>query len=142
LLAATFHCGPAASEPLARTIHQKTAGNPFFVHELLRMLNREGAFRLDAEHGRWWWDPSEIDRASLTDNVVDLMVQRLRRLPADSLQSLCLAACLGSPFDVETLAALAEQPPATVVAALRAAVQDGILLPAPSARFRFQHARL
>jgi len=142
LLAATFHSGPAASESLARTIHQKTAGNPFFVHELLRMLNREGAFRLDAEHGRWSWDPSEIDRASLTDNVVDLMVQRLRRLPADSLQSLCLAACLGGPFDVETLAALAEQPPATVVVALRAAVQDGLLLPAPSARFRFQHARL
>lgn len=142
LLAATLRCDPAASEPLARTIHQKTAGNPFFVHELLHMLSREGAFRLDAEHERWSWNPSEIDRASLTDNVVDLMVQRLRRLPPDSLQSLCLAACLGSPFDVETLAALSEQPRAAVASALRAAVQDGILLPASSARFRFQHARL
>src|SRR6185295_13869097 len=61
LLAATLHSDPAATEPLARTIHHKTAGNPFFVHELLRMLHRDGAFRLDAEHGRWSWDASEIE---------------------------------------------------------------------------------
>ena len=134
---------PGASQPLARHIRQKTAGNPFFVNELLTMLHREGAFRFDAAEGRWDWDPSEIERAALTDNVVDLMVQRLRRLPADSLQYLCLAACLGSPFDVETLAALAERPRGEPsLAALREAVRSGCCCPPPTARFRFQHARL
>jgi predicted ATPase len=93
---------------LARIVHEKTGGNPFFVHEFLNTLAREGAFRLNAAEGRWEWDPERIAGAAASDNVVDLVVRRLRGLHPGTAQALGRAACIGQTFDAKTLAALAD----------------------------------
>ncbi|HEX2659821.1 MAG TPA: AAA family ATPase [Polyangia bacterium] len=157
LVAATMRTSPETAAPLAAVVQQKTAGNPFFVHELLNLLAREGTFRLNAAEGQWVWDLGAIERAAVSNNVVELMVQRLRRLQPRTAHLLSLGACIGESFDEGTLDALADERP--VAEALRDAVRDGILLhddrevasrwpsaaegqTPPKPRFRFQHARL
>jgi len=129
LIADTLHCEPGQSAPLAQLIFNKTAGNPFFVNELLRLLHRDGAFHFDAGQGAWHWDLAKIQSASISDNIVELMVSRLRSLPDQTLEQLCTAACLGARFELIKLSRVADRPLHAIAAALREAVLVDILIP-------------
>ncbi|HKO48606.1 MAG TPA: AAA family ATPase [Polyangiaceae bacterium] len=129
LVAETLHCERARSASLAGLVFKKTAGNPFFVNELLRMLHRDRTFRFLPGEGRWEWDAERIQTASVSDNVVDLMVARLRSLPAATLAHLCKAACLGSQFDLEQLAKISDDAPDTLAVSLWEAVQSELVTP-------------
>lgn len=139
LVADTLRCDLARSAPLARLVFQKTGGNPFFVNELLRMLHRDGAFRFVADEARWDWDYQTIEKAAVSDNVADLMVARLCQLPEQTLAQLRVAACLGSHFELATLARVVERSPGSVAAALWVAVDQNVLLPLGSG-YRLIHS--
>ena len=47
-------------------------------------------------HARWTWDLNRIHAKGYTDNVVDLMVGKLNRLPAETQKALQQLACLGN----------------------------------------------
>src|SRR6202043_2452695 len=52
---------------------------------------------------RWSWDLDRIHAKGYTDNVVDLMVGKLSRLPADTQNALRLLACLGNSAEITRL---------------------------------------
>ena len=79
--------------PLAQLIHEKTAGNPFFAIQFISALAEEGLLTFDYGEGRWSWDLNRIHAKGYTDNVVDLMVGKLNRLPVETQKALT-AACL------------------------------------------------
>ncbi|HTX54615.1 MAG TPA: AAA family ATPase, partial [Candidatus Baltobacteraceae bacterium] len=81
LIADALHCPPERAEPLAQLVHDKTAGNPFFVIQFLRALAEEGLLTFEHDQARWCWDLDRIHAKGFTDNVVDLMVGKLSRLP-------------------------------------------------------------
>ena len=58
------------------------------------------------DHGeaRWSWDLDRIHAKGYTDNVVDLMVGKLSRLPAGTQEALQQLACLGNGADIALLA--------------------------------------
>ena len=60
------------------------------------------------DKGRWLWNLDRIRAKGNTDNVVDLMVGKLSRLPIATQQALQLLACIGSGADVATLAIVME----------------------------------
>src|SRR6185436_6668723 len=68
----TLRCHPERGRPLAELIAGKTAGNPFFVAQLLRHLHQSGALRFDGELNTWTWDLADVRAAAASDNVVDL----------------------------------------------------------------------
>ncbi len=96
LIADALRCAPARAAPLAQLVHDKTAGNPFFVIQFLYALAEEGLLTFDHDAARWCWDLSRIHAKGYTDNVVDLMVGKLTRLPAATQQALQQLACLGN----------------------------------------------
>ncbi len=89
--------------PLARLVHNKTAGNPFFAIQFLSALAEEGLLTLDRAEERWSWDLPRIQAKGYTDNVIDLMVGKLHRLPVETQEALQQLACLGSRAEIETL---------------------------------------
>src|SRR6185295_5273157 len=70
-----------SAAPLAELVHQKTAGNAFFVIQFLSALVEEGMIAFDHGAARWSWDLARVHAKGYTDNVVDLMVAKLARLP-------------------------------------------------------------
>ena len=98
--------------PLAQLVHAKTGGNPFFVIQFLKALERDGHLRFDAATARWIYRIEQIADAPLADNVVELMTRSIQRLPPKSQYALTLAACIGNRFDRRTLAIVSEQSPA------------------------------
>ncbi|MDC0723771.1 ATP-binding protein [Nannocystis bainbridge] len=141
LLADTLRCGPEAADQLAGLLHAKTAGNPFFVGQFLTMLAAEGLLYLDPEAGVWRWDLAAIETQGYTDNIVALMLERLRGLPAATQRALSLLACAGAEIAPTTLAALLGRDEAAVMADLAPALTDALVV-ARGGQLKFTHDRV
>jgi PAS domain S-box-containing protein len=99
----TLSCAPARATPLARLVHEKTAGNPFFAIQFISALAEEGLLRFDHDGACWRWKLDRIRSKRRTDNVVDLMVGRLTRLPVQTQVALRQFACLGNVAGIAML---------------------------------------
>ncbi|WAS89871.1 AAA family ATPase [Nannocystis punicea] len=126
--------------PLADAVLTRTGGNPFFVQEFVRSLYDHGVLAYAAGSG-WRWDLAAIDALGYTDNVVDLMVRTIARLPPATVQALELAAAIGHRFDLDVLAAVSECSPADACARLDPAVGEGLVI-AGRDGYRFAHDKV
>ncbi|MFM0342074.1 trifunctional serine/threonine-protein kinase/ATP-binding protein/sensor histidine kinase [Paraburkholderia fungorum] len=125
-MADTLHAPPASCEPLTHLICERTESNPFFFIQFLDALHKEGLLRRDAQIQAWQWDLEQIKAKDFADNVVDLMLGKLRQLPVPAQEALQLAACLGNRFDLRILALVSGQ--AEVEHHLAPAVHEKLIL--------------
>ena len=63
-------------------MHEKTGGNPFFAIQFLTALNEDGLLAFDPVAPAWRWDIDRIRDRNYTDNVADLLVEKMKRLSA------------------------------------------------------------
>ncbi len=96
LIADALHCEAGRVSDLVQLILRKTDGNPFFINQFLSTLTNEGLIAFDSVRSRWSWDLEGIYAKGYTDNVADLMVGKLVRLPAATQMALQQLACLGN----------------------------------------------
>ena len=108
LIADALHCETDRAADLAQLILQKTDGNPFFTNQFLSALMDEGLITFDSVHSRWSWDLHRIHAKGYTDNVADLMIGKLVRLPPATQQALQKLACLGNIANAAMLAIVHE----------------------------------
>ncbi|MGF6722111.1 PAS domain S-box-containing protein [Paraburkholderia sp. GAS41] len=141
LIAEALHCEPLRTEPLAQLVHDKTAGNPFFVIQFLHALVEEGLIPFDHDAGQWCWDIHRIHAKGYTDNVVDLMIGKLSRLPEETQQALQQLACLGNVAALTTLSTVLGIPQAQAHAVLWEAVRHE-LVERLDGSYRFAHDRV
>jgi predicted ATPase/signal transduction histidine kinase len=119
---------------LSELLFNKTAGNPFFLTQLLLSLHREKLLTYDASAGKWQWDIRHIQAVGITDKtVVELVAGNIEKLPESAQSALKLAACIGSQFSLEVLALVSEKPAAATAADLWPALQAGLILPLSNA---------
>jgi predicted ATPase len=85
-------------------IFRETEGNPFFIEEVCKALVESG--KLYYEHGRW--DRPSIEELGIPQSVRVAIQARVGKLPADSQETLRLAAVLGRQFDFDTLVEASE----------------------------------
>jgi len=141
LIADTLRCEVERAAPLAQVVHEKTGGNPFFVIQFLHALAEEDLLRFDYGAACWCWDLARIHAKGYTENVVDLMVGKLSRLPVETQQALQQLACLGNVAAVATLAIVLATSEAQVRASLWPAVRQE-LVERLEGDFRFIHDRV
>src|ERR1700678_4760258 len=103
LIADTLSCAPDRAAPLARLVHEKTDGNPFFAIQFISALAEEGLLRFDHDAARWRWELDRLHAKGYTDNVVDLMVEKLTRLPARTQPRLQHLPSLGNVAEITML---------------------------------------
>jgi predicted ATPase/GAF domain-containing protein/tRNA A-37 threonylcarbamoyl transferase component Bud32 len=128
-------------EPLALLVGEKTAGNPFFAIQFLISLHDDGLIRLDPQTLAWRCDIDAARARGYTDNVAELMVGKLRRLPAEAQEALRIAACAGNVVDGSTLAVLRERSEEETHRDVWDLVRDG-LLHRSGDTYRFSHDRV
>ena len=141
LIADALRCGPAQAAPLAQLVHEKTGGNPFFAIQFLYALADEGLLAFDHGAARWCWDLDRIHAKGYTDNVVDLMVGKLTRLPMETQTALQLLACLGNVAEIATLCLIRGTSEQAVHADLWEAVRQELILRLDGA-YKFIHDRV
>ena len=141
LIADALRCERPHVAPLALLVHEKTVGNPFFVIQFLHALAEEGLLRFDHDASCWRWDVDRIHAKHYTDNVVDLMVGKLTRLPVETQQALEHLACLGNVATIMMLSIGVGTPEEQVHAALWPAVRQE-LVQRLEGHYRFIHDRV
>ncbi len=141
LVADAVHCEPDVALPLARLVHDKTGGNPFFVIQFLAELADEDLLAFDSRAAAWSWDLDRIRAQGYTENVVDLMVEKIRRLPDATQEALRLLACLGNVVEIKTLTRVQGASEEEIDSALWEAVRDGIVVRLEGT-YRFLHDRI
>jgi diguanylate cyclase (GGDEF)-like protein len=129
LIAETLHSHPQSVNGLAELVMRKTEGNPFFVNEFLQTLHSENLLAFDRTAGQWHWDLAQIEAVGFTNNVVEMMVGQLQKLPPSVQKVLSLTACLGSEFDLETIALVEDRIDTEVFVDLKTATERRFLLP-------------
>ncbi len=141
LIADALRCEPRHAAPLTQLVHEKTAGNPFFVIQFLYALAEEHLLAFDHGSSRWTWDLQRIRVKGYTDNVVDLMVGRLTRLPAETQKALQLLACLGNVGEIAMLSIVLGTSAEQIQTALWEAVRQE-LVERLDGSYRFIHDRV
>ena len=141
LVADSLHCEPESAEPLAQLIHEKTTGNPFFAIQFFSALAEENLLTFDHGERRWSWDLNRIHAKGYTDNVVDLMVWKLNRLPVETVNALKQLACLGNRAESALLALVYEVSEEELHRDLKEALRTGLVLYSEGA-YRFLHDRV
>ena len=81
----------------------------------------------DRLSGEWQWDNEAVNNIDITDNVVDLMVETLNRLPEDTRDILQLAACMGGVFDLQQIADLYRRSVTDIYQALLPSIDAGLV---------------
>ncbi|ANJ72086.1 AAA family ATPase [Ralstonia insidiosa] len=140
LVADALHCAPSQVAPLAGLVQEKTAGNPFFAIQFLAALGEEGLLAFDQRTG-WSWNPEQIQAKGFTDNVADLMLGKLGRLPLQTQSALQQLACLGNQAAIPILSIALGRSEAALEEVFWEAVRAGLVLRSEGA-YGFLHDRV
>jgi class 3 adenylate cyclase/tetratricopeptide (TPR) repeat protein len=132
LVAALTGLAPPAE--LLDWLQSETAGNPFFVEELVHHLESTGlvtsAERLSAEN------------VGVPARVMELVARRLQRLSPPAFEALRVASVIGSEFDIDVLASVLNEREDRLVELLDEAVAARMLVEVPCCvgSYGFSHA--
>jgi DNA-binding SARP family transcriptional activator len=123
--------GQLLAPELVRAISRETAGNPFFVGELIRHLGDDPGGILSARG------------ADVPERVREVVDLRLNRLGENCVRLLGVAAVLGGEFDLPTLEAVSDLEGGDLTEALDRALAAGVVVEVDDPdleRFAFSHA--
>jgi predicted ATPase/serine phosphatase RsbU (regulator of sigma subunit)/tRNA A-37 threonylcarbamoyl transferase component Bud32 len=136
LVADALSCAIDRALSLTEIIFKKTNGNPFFSNQFLKKLHEDKLIYFDfasrlpgGDRGGWQCDLTKIRELAVSDDVVEFVANNLQKLPIATQDVLKLAACIGSQFDLESLAVVCEKSQIDTAAYLWKALQEGLILP-------------
>ncbi|KAI1130300.1 putative histidine kinase HHK1p [Nemania abortiva] len=159
---------PEDVAPLALILQSKTAGNPFYIREMLNACYRQKCIWYDYHESRWLYDLDRLFEQFKSEHGYDVLdndfiTRRLNELPPASRWILAWAALLGNTFSFDLVCQLMsgelgliddgcadaednKQPTVfskrETVAGLQAAVNACIIVQGETDdRFRFAHDR-
>jgi PAS domain S-box-containing protein len=141
LVADSTHSEPEPVRQLADLIHEKTAGNPFFAIQFISTLAEEGLLAFHYDERQWRWALNRIHAKGYTDNVVDLMVGKLNRLPAGTQKVMQQLACLGDTTDFTLLRIVSNASDEEIHTQLWEAARTGLVFRSGDA-YKFLHDRV
>jgi hypothetical protein len=121
--------GAAIAAPVARNLHDRTAGNPFFVLELARLLGADGHLSRHAA-------PEAVP-----STVLDVVRDRTARLDDQTKHMLQVAAVIGTELDIRILALSSGLDEQTCLDRFQELEELGMLTASPAnpRQFRFAH---
>jgi PAS domain S-box-containing protein len=141
LISDSLRCEAEPTASLARLVYQKTAGNPFFAIQFISALAEEELLTFDHSAMEWCWDLDRIHAKGYTENVVDLMVEKLNRLSVRTQKALQLFACIGNSAEDVLLETAYEGLGKDLHDNIWEAVQTGLVFRSEGA-YRFLHDRV
>jgi predicted ATPase/signal transduction histidine kinase/tRNA A-37 threonylcarbamoyl transferase component Bud32 len=129
LIGDTLNLGGDRIPPLAQFIYNKTDGNPFFSLQLLQSLAQDNLLTFNFEQGEWQWEINRLQGTEITDDVIELTLTQIQKLPEATQALLNLAACIGNRFDFNFLTWVSEGKKSDTIQHLYPALQEGLIFP-------------
>ena len=122
---------------VAAALHVHTAGNPFFLGQLLAHMAETGAtYR---RRGPWSYY-ADAEGLEVPEAAVEVVARRLGRLSAQANRALVLASVAGADFDLEVIEVADEAHAETVLDGLEEAQAAALVIEDRPGHYRFAHA--
>jgi predicted ATPase/class 3 adenylate cyclase/GAF domain-containing protein len=128
-------------KPLAKILINHTDGNAFYTTQLIQNLFAQDILFFDEKSKEWRWDDKIIGNMVIPDNVVELMVQRVKKLDSTTQRLLKTGSCIGNTFSSAHLEILLDIPFGEFETSLICAQEEGLIL-ADKEEYRFLHDRI
>ncbi|HHP7231624.1 MAG TPA: AAA family ATPase [Xenococcaceae cyanobacterium] len=113
---------------LANLVSRKTNGNPFFINQFLKSLNDKELLNFQTHTGCWSWNLKQLQKTNFTDNVIELMVEKIEKLASHTKNMLKLAACIGNEFNLAILATVSNLSYQSILSSLNQGIQEELIL--------------
>ncbi|WP_443127565.1 AAA family ATPase [Gracilibacillus sp. D59] len=117
------------AEPLVELMYRITKGNPFFIIQLLQLLNQEQIIDFDLNTATWKISLTALKQIPMTDSMIDFIMKQINQLSAETIKLLQLAACIGSQFNLQLIATIAGEDYVTTANRLWDGLEEGVILP-------------
>eukprot|EP00026_Physarum_polycephalum_P000057 Phypoly_transcript_00057.p1 GENE.Phypoly_transcript_00057~~Phypoly_transcript_00057.p1 ORF type:complete len:2589 (+),score=470.61 Phypoly_transcript_00057:138-7904(+) len=127
LVSDSFRCDREKAAPLSLLINKKTGGNPFFVGQFLKTITHDKLVQFNYKTREWEWSLDQLRAMQYTENVVDFMVAKIRKLSPEVQHVLQLASCLGNTFTVPMLSTVSQLTFDDVESCLTAVLLSGLV---------------
>ncbi|GAA0178875.1 AAA family ATPase [Clostridium sediminicola] len=130
LLSDTFNEAKIDEEKLnelSRFVFEKTGGNPFFIRQFLGYLYKKEYIWFNYEEMTWYWSIEEIKKENITENVVELLVEKIKILTPSVIEILKQGACIGNTFTLSTLAIISKRPSEEIEKDLEEAIRERVI---------------
>ena len=132
---------------LADLMYNRTNGNAFHMLQLLDYMQDEELLEFSNVQFCWGWDIANIrDQTVLSDNLVDIVEVKLKRLPSEIQTCISLCSCLGFRIDEEILYSIKNVIPdhqvLDLAGALETAMAEGVLERLREKRLKFAHDKI
>lgn len=102
-IADTLKTSSEEAASFSKIIFNRTGGNPFFTKQLLHWLYNKRLIYFDAQAIKWTWELSNILKTKISDNVVDILLQKLNETSKEFKKLIALASIIGVTFDLKIL---------------------------------------
>ncbi|HUR30083.1 MAG TPA: adenylate/guanylate cyclase domain-containing protein, partial [Saprospiraceae bacterium] len=116
-------------EEISSLIFEKTKGNAFFTIQFIRLLLDQQLLVYDDQEKLWTADIEKIKAQSFSDNVVDLMIRKIKSLEPATQHSMTMAAAIGNTFDLNLVSAIMDVSPDVLMQHLWPALNEGYITP-------------
>lgn len=121
---------------VAQKLIQKSSGNPFFVHQILKKLYADQLLTRCPEQRAWIVDLHKLDQLQVSQNVVEFLLTKFRDLDPQTQDFLNAGAAFGTTFDFHSIAQALKIDPDKLIPAVEKAVNQEIIRPV---RGSYQH---
>lgn len=87
---------------LSNLVFEKTYGNPFYINQFLLTIYEDGLLKFNDQ--KWMWQSDEIRSKRITQNVAELLADKISKLPPETQKYLRLASVVGNKFKIKVVA--------------------------------------
>jgi predicted ATPase len=133
-------------EELLNYIHEETEGNPFFVEEVLRALNENGAIKFNRSSNAWILTRL-IEEIKLPETVKEVVHARIHKLSKNMRMVLEISSVLGIEFEYDLLSKVANLAEDELVTIIDELIEYKLLIEQTTAygqpiKYRFAHNKI
>ncbi|KAL3795134.1 hypothetical protein HJC23_007362 [Cyclotella cryptica] len=133
---------PRLCKSLSSIVYYKTRGSPFFTFEFLNSLIDRGIVIYSLRERRWIWDVDQIHAEDITDNVLQMISDKMAILDDKDKKALEVAACFGIKINESFARDLSRTPMYTdLQSSLDKAVENGFM-ERDDSNYRFVHDKV
>ena len=128
LVQETLGCARNKADELSEILAAKTLGNPAAVRRFLEDAGRSGILTFDRPANRWHWDAKALTQQEVSASVIDQSIRQMAQLPESTKKLLGAAACLGTRFNLGTVALAANITLRQALNDVMPALRSGVVL--------------
>jgi len=125
---------------IGKIIYGKTRGNPFFITQFIKKLYEDKQIFFSTEKG-WQWNISNIQKMEVTDNVIEILADKITSLDKKLQDILIIGSCIGNRFDLGTLSTLSNKPIDEIIETVNLLIEEGLIAKTKNF-YKFNHDRI